>query len=125
MLARNDNPRSNYSTLSDDDWLNLLSNPEKSKYPIPILPSQETQLRFTGASGITTMQQAFSFYRVIKKFCADLSKPLSSMQAILDFGCGWGRITRCFLRDIEPGVMNGCDCIPEMVRTLWRNQSMG
>jgi hypothetical protein len=27
-------------------------------------------------------------------------------------GCGWGRIIRFFLRDIEPGQLMGIDCLP-------------
>lgn len=101
-----------FSHLPDDLWLTLLTKPDGF---LPLLPSEDTQLRFTGLADINTMKQAFAFYNVIKGTCNKQNKPLSSMNAILDFGCGWGRITRFFLRDVDPGVMHGSDCIDEMV----------
>ncbi|MDI6896838.1 MAG: class I SAM-dependent methyltransferase [Methanocella conradii] len=38
------------------------------------------------------------------------------MDKILDFGCGWGRVSRCFLREVSAGRLIGCDCIPDMVK---------
>lgn len=105
--------KSRFSTYSDNMWLNLLVNPRGD---IPPLPSKEIQLMITGMYGLQTMQQAFAFYDTIRKFSSELYKPLSSMGAIMDFGCGWGRIIRCFLRDVEPEVLNGCDCLPYMIQ---------
>ena len=28
---------------------------------------------------------------------------------MLDFGCGWGRLTRMLAKDLEPGLLHGCD----------------
>lgn len=70
----------------------------------------------TGASGFQTMQQAFAFYDIIRKTSEEMNKSLSSMDAILDFGCGWGRITRYFLREVIRENMHGCDCLPSMIQ---------
>lgn len=105
--------KSNFSKYSDETWLNLLAKPNGD---VPALPAEEIQLMITGSSGIQTMQQGFAFYDVIRKSCIDLNKPLFSMKAILDFGCGWGRIIRCFMRDVEPEVLHGCDCLPYMIQ---------
>jgi ubiquinone/menaquinone biosynthesis C-methylase UbiE len=106
-------PAKYYSGLSDSLWFSLLLNPKSLE--LPGFPSEETQARFTGRSGFLTMIQAFEFYDVIRNTCLKSSKPLSSMDAILDFGCGWGRIIRIFLRDVEPEKLYGCDCTPEIV----------
>ena len=34
---------------------------------------------------------------------------------VLDFGCGWGRLTRFFARDVEPGDLLGCDPVEEIL----------
>jgi len=37
---------------------------------------------------------------------------------VLDFGCGWGRIIRFFLKDIDPARLHGTDVFEEMVEHL-------
>lgn len=106
-------PKSHFSNYSDEEWLNLLANPNKS---IPPLPPEEIQVRFCGRSGLLAMEQAMAFYKVIRDFCKEDGKTIDSMNGILEFGCGWGRITRCFLRDIRPESIYACDCIHDMVQ---------
>jgi SAM-dependent methyltransferase len=103
----------NYQNVSDEEWLNLLSSPVGD---LPPLPLEDVQVRFCGRSGRLAMEQAMEFYKTIREACARFGKPLRSMHAVMEFGCGWGRITRCFLRDIPSGHLYGCDCMPEMVQ---------
>lgn len=105
-----------FSDYSDERWLSILSNPDGDNCEIPSLPPEEIQLMITGASGFQTMQQAFAFYNIIRKTGEEMNKSLSSMDAILDFGCGWGRITRCFLREVMRENIYGCDCLPSMIQ---------
>ena len=97
---------------NDADWMTLLANPDES---VPPLPPREIQEHFCGLSGLRAMQQAVAFYAAIRDFCKENGKPIQSMKAILDFGCGWGRITRCFLREVRTDVLFGCDVIPSMI----------
>jgi ubiquinone/menaquinone biosynthesis C-methylase UbiE len=106
-------PKKCFSGLSDSLWLSLLLNPKSME--LPGFPSADIQSRFTGRADFSTLIQAFEFYDVIRKACSSSSKPIQSMDAILDFGCGWGRITRIFLRDIEPNKIYGCDCTKEAI----------
>lgn len=101
-----------YQNISDRAWLKLLSEPRDGVPPLPPTPIQE---RFCGRAGRSAMEQALEFYKVIRSAAEKADRPLSSMKAVLDFGCGWGRITRCFLRDLEPETLQGTDCDPEMV----------
>jgi len=103
----------NYHHFSDKEWVDVLSNP---RAPVPMLPPAETQEAFCGRSGKLAMIQAFEFYDIIRTACRDAGRPLESMDAVLDFGCGWGRISRCFLRDIPEGKLYGCDVIPHVVK---------
>lgn len=101
-----------YRNVSDDAWLTLLSEPKDG---VPELPPKPIQERFCGRFGRSAMAQALEFYKVVRASCQRADRPLSGLESVLDFGCGWARITRCFLRDLGPSVLQGCDCDPEMV----------
>ena len=59
------------------------------------------------------LTEAFAVYQLVKRqVAAHLHGPLAR---ILDFGCGWGRIIRFFLRDVEPTNLWGIDCFPQMI----------
>jgi len=89
--------------VDDAEWFELQFRPELalSKYGIalPALPSDDVQVAFTGLSGLVNLQQAFSFYRYVSSVCRinQIIEP-----RILDFGGGWGRVSRFFLRDTKP-----------------------
>ena len=89
--------------IKDDEWFELQFWPEEAlkKYGVmlPMLPSDEIQIGFTGLCGRVNLQQAFSFYRYVCSVCQinDIREP-----RILDFGGGWGRVSRFFLRDTKP-----------------------
>ena len=63
------------------------------------MPSDAVQTAFTGLAGGSNLQQAFNFYRYIHSTCRldSIAEP-----RILDFGGGWGRIARLFLRETSP-----------------------
>jgi SAM-dependent methyltransferase len=41
---------------------------------------------------------------------------------VLDFGCGWGRLTRFFCRDIDPGALHGCDPVEDILEVCRRSR---
>src|SRR5436305_13071568 len=92
--------------INDNEWFELQFSAEEAleKYGIvlPTLPSDDVQVGFTGLCGRDNLEQAFGFYRYVSSVCRinDISGP-----RILDFGGGWGRVSRFFLRDTKP------DCI--------------
>ena len=66
-------------------------------------------MSWNGASGLTLLSQTKAFYRHCKAMVAAHGpKPLADSR-VLDFGLGWGRITRFFARDIAPGSLLGVD----------------
>ena len=79
---------------------------------LPSLPDTATQLQYTGSFGDLTLRDAWRFYRLVKAAQAAHagSGPLRRSSDVLDFGCGWGRITRFFLKDVEPARLRGIDC---------------
>jgi 2-polyprenyl-3-methyl-5-hydroxy-6-metoxy-1,4-benzoquinol methylase len=86
--------------ISDDEWFELQFQQaaalEKYGIEIPAVPSDDIQLGFTGQTGRSNMQQAFSFYQHLRSTCRleEVVKP-----SVMDFGGGWGRIARLFLRE--------------------------
>jgi SAM-dependent methyltransferase len=74
------------------------------------MPPEELQVRFTGGHGGETLRQAFSFYRVVSH-ASSSTRPKSA----LDFGCGWGRITRFFIKDFEKDKLFGVDPLHEVI----------
>jgi SAM-dependent methyltransferase len=89
-------------------WLNIRgreSCPWLSDY-LPGLPEPALQKRFTGTSGV---QDGFRIYLMLKRLYEDQAGPLRSSRQVLDFGCGWGRIIRFFLRDVAPENLVGID----------------
>jgi SAM-dependent methyltransferase len=74
---------------------------------LPGLPPEETQVRFTGASGDETLREAFDAYTLfLDLYGRHASRQLES---VLDFGCGWGRVIRFFLRDVPSENLVGID----------------
>lgn len=105
---------------SDDFWLWLFTkgfdqNPEVRAL-LPAMPDPQTQLNFTGRSGHAALADAFSIYQLITKLSHQYSRDVHDARAILDFGCGWGRIIRFFLRDLDETKIFGVDCYEEMIQ---------
>lgn len=93
-------------------WLNVHGHqwfPSLRGY-LPAMPPEEIQVRFTGGYGEHTLREAFSFYRVVSGATAS-SRP----EAAMDFGCGWGRITRFGIRDFDKSRLIGVDPIEAMI----------
>ncbi len=126
-----------YCTLSDERWLQLLAGPETSgnwisnitdrlfatgRYDpalndpeLPRLPDAQIQKNFVGSEGRRALEDGFRFYQIIKEQCRAFGHPLSHETRILDFGCGWGRISRFFLKDVPTQNLLGVDVDPEII----------
>lgn len=118
-LALNDcptkvtDPLSAMKDIPDDELLELFLNP--GSYPelkefIPLLPPDEMQQNWTGASGRQALTYAMNFHEIVRGMAKAYSTPLSADSLVLDFGCGWGRIIRFFLKDVKHDNLFGTDC---------------
>jgi SAM-dependent methyltransferase len=102
-----------FRSVSDAFWLwlhteGVRSNPRLPEL-LPRMPPESTQLQANGLSGDRALEDGLLVYRLFKAIYEGIAGDLESCQAVLDFGCGWGRVTRFFLRDIEPGKVWGVD----------------
>ena len=112
-----DTPRQLFAGTSNDFWLWCLTEgyreDERLRSIMPGFPPSDVQARFTGMSGDATMRDGFNVYCLITNLASrHLSRP---MRSVLEFGCGWGRIIRCFSRDIDAQNLQGIDCMPDAI----------
>jgi hypothetical protein len=94
---------------SDEQWFEYNLNPQTW---IPDLPPANIQIRFTGATGRQNLTQAFEFYKFV---LGRLPPGNGARYRILDFGGGWGRILRFFLRDIPAERLVLTDCFTDAI----------
>jgi SAM-dependent methyltransferase len=83
---------------------------------LPGLPGAAMQATFTGNAGDTTLLEGFRVYQVFKRCYESHVGPIGSCKGILDFGCGWGRIIRFWLRDVSPENVSGVDHSVEAIQ---------
>lgn len=108
-----------FSALNDEQWLGLLRR--SSKEPVidgvrfPGFPDDSTQALFTSHKGDEALNEAFAFFQIAHAACSRFGKPLGRTTRLLDFGVGWGRIVRFFLRDIAPQNIHGVDVVPQVL----------
>jgi len=109
-----------YMTPKEWYWLNLRGEDtfRSLRGYLPTMPPDEMQVRFTGASGEATLHEAFEFYRMVSE-ASSRSRPKVAM----DFGCGWGRITRFFIKDFEKHRLIGVDPLAESIETCQATNS--
>jgi SAM-dependent methyltransferase len=104
----------------DVDLWGLLLTQEYEVYPnirslLPSVPDPSLQRLWNGASGAPLASQSKSFYeKLCERFARHSDRPLTDSR-VLDFGCGWGRLTRFLARDVEPGCLFGCDPVEEIL----------
>ena len=94
-----------FRELADLPWANLMLGAT----PLPALPPESVQRNWCGNSGVGLARQSADFYRLLKESYARHARKPFAESMILDFGCGWGRITRLFAKDLQPSQIFGCD----------------
>jgi SAM-dependent methyltransferase len=88
--------------LNDRAWRRTLldSVQGRSKVPMPSFPSAEIQSGFVGQSNEDAINAAWLFYKLMSERWKKYGLRLGQRSYVLDFGCGWGRFARMFLRDV-------------------------
>ena len=80
-----------------DLWLAVEHRPEINGVSFPAMPDKAMQLQLHGAvSWEISIREAFVFYDFIKSLGV-----VENAHSLLDFGCGWGRMLRPFMRDFN------------------------
>jgi SAM-dependent methyltransferase len=104
--------------LAADAWLERLkrsiAEPVQDGRAFPGFPEESLQRAFVGSAYEHALDEAWNFHRFTVEAAATYSRRVRAVR-YLDFGCGWGRIGRFFLREFERGDMAGVDVDPDMV----------
>jgi SAM-dependent methyltransferase len=108
-LANTNVFRERFSSLTDDQWHALWLSTEHETHisglEFPTVPPQDLQLQIHGsATWEVSMGEAFDFYRFIK---SHLEINPTGTDRFLDYGCGWGRMTRPFMRHFNHDKLFG------------------
>ena len=114
-----------FRELDDDLWTVLLTR-SYARYPairesMPLLPDPDLQLRWNGASGLELLTQGKVFYRRARAAAARHGTGALGDATVLDFGCGWGRLTRFFIRDVPAQSLFGCDAVESILEICRRS----
>jgi SAM-dependent methyltransferase len=107
-----------FNDADDDLWLWMHTEGRRAlpllAQLLPGLPPEALQLQFTGRSGDETLTDGYRNYRLFHELARTHLGELSTAR-VLDFGCGWGRILRFFVRDVRAQNLIGVDCEPIVI----------
>ncbi|MFN2329742.1 MAG: class I SAM-dependent methyltransferase [Chromatocurvus sp.] len=79
---------------------------------LPVFPGEDIQRVTNSQANAATMRGAADFYRILDETL--ISQPEISGR-LLDFGAGWGRITRLMLRSLPPEAITAVDVDARLV----------
>jgi len=117
------------AALSEEAWYErILAGYQPDSAPQGVLcgyPSEELQANTVGCAGRAALTFPFRFWVDVRQSCGRLGVALTPSTRILDFGCGWGRITRFFFRDTSPENITGIDVDTEFIGICRRIMSGG
>jgi hypothetical protein len=118
--------------LTQDEWYKIICqsylNPPVflNGIELPGFPPDEIQTNTTGQAGVNTLKKAFVFYQDCILNFDKLGFPLKHEHFLLDFGVGWGRIARFFLRELPIENIYGIDVMEkfiEICKTTFRSDN--
>lgn len=118
-----------FAPLDDDLWALLLTT-RFTGFPrirelLPDLPPDDLQAVWNGTSGTLLAAQGAAFYQRLKKRHEQFGPSPLESSTIIDFGCGWGRLTRLFGRDASHGKIWGCDPVQGILDECVRSRVPG
>jgi len=118
-----------FAQLSDEAWLEVLKKSINNKIvdgvQFPQFPDEDVQVLFTSHKWDAALDEAFSFYKKVKQSGGLYGIKVGSDTKYLDFGVGWGRIARMFLRDLNEKNIYGVDVTPEILETCKKIMPVG
>jgi len=84
------------------------------------LPANNIQAQFTGLSQKDTFIQALTYLSLCHEKANELGSDFirDKTNSVLDFGCGWGRITQLLSLYFKPSDINACDVMEEALNIV-------
>jgi SAM-dependent methyltransferase len=111
--------RQAFGRVSDEYWFWLNTEGIRTRpllrEALPGLPDEATQIKFIGSAGDHALREGFNFYQLCKQAYREHAGDFSGCGKVLDFGCGWGRMLRFYLKDLDSADLHGTDFLEEVV----------
>jgi SAM-dependent methyltransferase len=111
--ANSTDPTEAFAGLSEEAWFDILADgittPVQRGVTLPGFPADSTQEQFVGSAGRHSLLEGFTFYKVVKAYAETMGRSVDKHTRMMDFGCGWGRMLRCFLKDVDANNLYGTD----------------
>jgi SAM-dependent methyltransferase len=108
-----------FGAVEEDYWLWLHQTGRKLSPVLgeilPGMPDEQWQFQTVGVVGDAALQVGLNASRGFKQIYEEVVGDITACSGILDFGCGWGRILRFFLKDIDPGRLWGIDVVEQNI----------
>lgn len=105
-----------FGELDDEAWEEVmtrsLTEPVQDGVMFPLFPPEAMQNRIHGHSGAVALREAFEFYRTILRHAEAIGFTFQHGTRLLDFGSGWGRIPRPFLKRVYAQNIYGYEPVP-------------
>lgn len=126
-----DNSAGSISVTADGAWLTTLIQSLNSTQisplgeKLPAFPDEELQRNTTGLSSEAALRQAHAFYDNVVDAARRAQLPLDRNTLALDFGYGWGRISRVFMEHLSIDKIHGLDVDPwfaDITRKLFQSE---
>jgi 2-polyprenyl-3-methyl-5-hydroxy-6-metoxy-1,4-benzoquinol methylase len=96
-----------FGAHSDEAWFAALNAAERGETRLPLYPDTETMRWIHGSPTVeSALREAFLFYQFVRAHRAMAGFDWKKAR-LLDFGCGWGRISRFYLRDLPVSRIDG------------------
>jgi 2-polyprenyl-3-methyl-5-hydroxy-6-metoxy-1,4-benzoquinol methylase len=112
-------PNELFAGISDGFWFWLCTEGCRTipslKTLLPGMPPDDVQLLFSGDKGVPVLREGFSAYALFRDLYESHVGPIADCAGVMDFGCGWGRIIRFFLKDVDPSRLFGVDPAEEVI----------
>lgn len=110
---------SDFSNASLDEWLLTLterrSRNSELKMFLPSLPDEKTQISYVGKSYKDAFTQGVHAYSRFIESAAELGLKVEADTKILDFGCGWGRMSQIAYWKTKPENIISVDVMQEAI----------
>lgn len=106
-------PSEVFGDVQDDFWLWINTEGYRSspalRELLPPLPQEQVQRKWTNRAGDETLVEGFGIYSLVRTLYERHVGAIGDAEDLLDFGCGWGRVIRFFLRDLDHHRLKGTD----------------
>jgi SAM-dependent methyltransferase len=109
-----------FKNIPDDDWIEILcrtpQHPVINGVRFPGFPDPQLQIKMVGSANEHGLREVAALYREAHVYARKIGFTFTKDSRALDFGCGFGRILRFFMKDIAPGNLVGTDVDPSFIK---------